>query len=72
MDQLASLKRPRKATEKDLHRESSKKSGTRVKASTPSADISLLPSVAMSEHDKASQITLDKDQLVCYGGLVRA
>lgn len=63
------MKRPRKATDKDVFREPARKGGFRAKH-TAAAEISLLPSVAMSEHDKASQISLDRDQLICYGSVV--
>jgi hypothetical protein len=30
-------------------------------------NVNILPSVALSSYDKASQLTLSKDQLICHG-----
>lgn len=34
-------------------------------------NLNILPSVALSSYDKASQLTLSKDQLICHGCEVR-
>lgn len=36
-------------------------------APVPLSNMFIAPSVALSTYDKASQLTLSKDQLICYG-----
>lgn len=71
MEQALTGKRQRKSTEKnsDLQIQSNKqqRSSLTTVRSTAVVETKILPSVALSLYDKASQLTLSSDQLICYG-----
>jgi hypothetical protein len=70
-DQVNPLKRPRKNKDVKLEGARSKLSGLRDKSTKPQTssanDLRIIPLVALSEYDKASQLLLCQDQLICTG-----
>lgn len=70
--QLASApKKPIKPTAASKERQRAQQA---LKAALPipvNVNVCILPSVALSSYDKASQLTLSKDQLLCHGCEVR-
>ena len=61
-------KRGRKATEKFTDgNQIGKHPRIPFSKSNPAVETKILPSVALSQYDKASQLVLSPDQLICYG-----